>query len=324
MREFKYQNNFAWPGITAILYKVSVERFCNLDTNYIKEEYFGLREVGFEWKKTSDNEWTTVNLSPNGSSYDYWYHFNWTNEDLGQNYKVHSYGSVKNKYCICPSIVVIKNLESNTSYDVRTYYMFNDVKTTYNEQTISTLDAEPFVFEFEEPTYDSSMDNIEINYENVENMLSNSLSQLKEIYSMFLHSLEGNEHYSIVVKSNMGFAAASIDTYNNIININYDFLNCEVNENNIRILVSILVHEMAHDKMKDDKHITGRVEQIYYDDEQSYLNKVIKFMEIVTSSPYACWQWKGSHNFPMISSEVYDFVENCIIAAACELSQECP
>lgn len=324
MREFKYQNNFAWPGITAILYKVLVERFCNLDTDVIKEEYAtSLTEVGFEWKKTSDSEWTTVNLAPNATSYNFWYHFNWTNSNLGENYYAHSF-PIKNKYCISPTIVVIKGLEPNTSYDIRTYYVSDGVKGTYNTQTISTLDGDPFVFEIDEPVYDSSMADIEINYENVQNILSYVIPKLKDVYSSFFHSLEGNERYSFLIKNKMGTAAASIDTTNNEINYNYEFLNREQSAYNFKINLSILVHEFAHDKMKIDKHITSRVEQIYYDDEQSYLNKVIKFMEFVTSSPYACWQWKGSHNFPMISSEIYDFVENCIIAAACELSQECP
>ena len=320
MREFKFPNNHAWPGITALLYKISVERFCRNDNTLIKEEYYGLSEIGVEWKKTSDSSWVTVRVSPESYSCYYCHHFLWNYNVLDNGYRIFN-STARNEYCTYPTILLIENLEPNTSYDVRTYYVLNGEKETYNAQTIATLNKEPFTFEFEEPTYDSSMDGVEIDYENVKNMLSCALVQLKEIYAMFLHSLEGNEMYNVTIVRNVDFVAAIYSSTNHII-INYEYLKREVNDNNVSLLFSFLVHEMAHDKLANDDHITNNITKQYSETQLVYLDKVIKFMEFATSSPYACWQWKGIHNFPLISSAGYGYVENCLIAAACELSQE--
>jgi len=315
MRERKFQNNYAWPGITAILYKFTPEIF--FDSNYAALPEFTdghLSEVGFEWKKNDDIEWTKVPLMENLENvYIQTYHFNFTGREYGANYKMHTF-NINNEYCKNPTIILISGLTSNTQYYVRSYYILDNEKITYNEQTVQTIDGSSYSWTLNEPEYEG-FDDMTVDYNSIEENLTNYWNEMTTIFGMFYRGED--EEYDATVKRNMGRAIASMGGAENHLTVGYDLFTYQP-----YAIVSTLVHEMGHDKMSIDDVIFYDFSGRYGEEFNKYKDKVVKFMEFVTSAPYACWQWKVRHNFPLISSAEYDFVENCIIAAACEITSE--
>lgn len=69
---------------------------------------------------------------------------------------------------------------------------------------------------------------------------------------------------------------------------------------------TVVVHEMAHNYMSQ-----------YYADTSS----IVKFMEFATGVGGASWRWLSGHNYPVISSMQYDYIDDCLVAAACQLTR---
>ena len=66
-------------------------------------------------------------------------------------------------------------------------------------------------------------------------------------------------------------------------------------------LRSTTLHELAHNFfLKKDEN-----------------DRTIEFMEFATGVPNATWKWMDIHNYPVISSYSYDYIGDCLVAAAC-------
>lgn len=69
---------------------------------------------------------------------------------------------------------------------------------------------------------------------------------------------------------------------------------------------TVVVHEMAHNYMSR-----------YYANTSS----IVKFMEFATGVGGASWRWLSGHNYPVISSMQYDYIDDCLVAAACQVTR---
>ena len=289
-REFLYHNNYAYAGITAIIYKVCIEQFFNFPDNSnqnvepvecpIKEIYYqSLSDIGFEWKKHTSSTWNTVSIKKPEVDY-----FS-TMDDIVIEEQSFSKAYCLNKLKIFPIHCLIKNLDINTEYDLRSYYISNEIKKYYNQQTISTISGEcNIAFDF------SQFDSLNIS-ESFKEAVHTVCDTVLEIFKMFY--VQTNQR-TITIKYASGAGAASFGgntlTYHTPIS-------------DIEILRTTTIHEMGHGFMQSNPSKEER----------------IKFMEWATDAPHADWRWLGSHNYPVISSAEYGYIFDCIVCKAFKL-----
>lgn len=300
--EKKYPNNYAWPGAKALMYNVELANFFNANGRLKSEFSYSLIDIGFEWKPTSSQNWTSVSLKNVEDTYisilddvkEY---------DEDGEYPCIRYTITENSG-IYPIRVIIKNLTPNTSYDLRSYYEVEEVKNYYNQQTISTLEFESDITFSELHITQSAIDNVdEQELEDFKNRILTAKTAVLEIYDMFYASDESEYNVSIDY-SNGNWAATG---GGGSVTFNARFRS-ETTEQ----IRSVFIHELAHCDMRIDNNRPS----------DTYKNKIIKFMEFATNIPHAMWKWQGAHNYPVISSQRYGFLDDCLVIAACELSKE--
>lgn len=322
IQEKKFPNNFAYPGTNALMYNVFLTEFLTNNGSFVDESFDGhITDIGLEWKRSDSDEWNEVSLKfP--SSGDYFFSFQdfifGNSENMSRYSDVYGYErQIDDNYrcqmyfgnysmSIHPVRVLIKHLDNNTSYDLRSYYTldYND-KHTYNSQTISTLGQGLRL------TYDISVNDVVWDYHVTQEQideyivkLQNSVNDFIEILEMFFpedgYTGVSTEHYIELYYSASGEAATAsgnglrINIYYSLRD-NYDF----------RGMTSIITHEEGHNIMESG------YDSIDYPTEE--MDKIIKMMEFATNSPYAGWKWLGGHNYPLISSSKYPYLDNCVI-----------
>lgn len=300
IKQKKFPNNFAIAGVTALMYNVHLDILFDVGSKTIKEEFYEkVSDVGFEWKEHQASEWNHASIY---SSTDPLYFIYWINDGSVHSYDNYMYKSYNYSnnydYVVYPTRVIIKNLQKNTSYDLRSYYVCEGNTVYYNAQTITTLSQESNI-SFKAPVYDSSMDGKTYDKDLIENNLRQVEEIVSKIYNMFFYG--NNTQYDIIIKANVNYAAAAAGT-----EITYNYTTLQGYMETIR---STTIHELAHCNMNGD--ITSS---------DDYKDNIIKFMEFATNAPYAIWKWMAGHNYPVISSESYDYMDDCLVVAACEWS----
>lgn len=135
MDSFKYSNNYAWAGITVIMYNIWLEPlFSSMGDNPVKKINF--EDVGFGYKKSTDSNYDFYSVLDLDSN---WLSPKGNHDDIQKINNIIFYGvSSKNEY-FNPYMVIVTNLSPNTSYDFTAYYTINGTKVNYNTQTIITL-----------------------------------------------------------------------------------------------------------------------------------------------------------------------------------------
>lgn len=299
IKQKKFPNNFAIAGVTALMYNVHLDILFDVGSKTIKEEFYEkVSDVGFEWKEHQASEWNHASIY---SSTDPLYFIYWVKDGrvhTYDNYMYKGYGHDDNfNYTVYPVRVLIKHLQKNTSYDLRSYYVCEGNTVYYNAQTITTLSQESNI-SFKTPVYDSSMDGKTYDKDLIENNLRQVEEIVSEIYNMFFYG--NNTQYDIIIKADVAYAAAASGT-----RITYNYITLQGYMEDIR---SCTIHELAHCNMKGDTM------------SDDYKDNIIKFMEFATNAPYAIWKWMAGHNYPVISSESYDYMDDCLVVAACEWS----
>ena len=293
MAEKRFPNNFVLAGVTALIYDIVLDILYTLPIGNSKPEYYGkIVDVGFEWKESSSSSWEHVSVAVQTDS---------TMDNIGylkemqndNNYWFKQYKAYQNKYCIYPLKVLIKNLQKNTSYDLRSYYSLKDEHDNvtvyyYNQKTVRTLDSSGFNLVFSEPEYDETLpydfETILSNYRIVEN-------NVKEIFNMFYANIDRT------------YAVKFVDGNNSEMLDNTICLSClALLSNDLIDCTGTMIHELGHDLLNSS--VKG--------DE----DEVVKFMEFATNAPNARWRWLVKHCYPIMTAEKYRYVDACLVVHA--------
>lgn len=306
-----YPNNYAWAGRTALMYNVFLDDLFDIGVSYTtsntqcttKSSFSSLTDVGFEYKKSSDSAYTRVsvvkdsykgrtiaNLDYIGGTVTWNSNLNTYVEDIdaGDNIKMRRYNVQYNH--IYPCRVMIMGLEPGVSYDLRRYYIANNVLHTDYEQTITLLSGTNTIV-CNGFTFDSAPS------ERQKQNLQDGVNQAIVIMDMWFTGLE----WTFTVKTiwdDVPWSAKRSMRYNS--KYAYDWGGSADSAR------TITIHEQAHNYMV-----------------ATYNNsdKIIKFMEFATSVPRATWKWMGEHNYPVISSNHYTYIDDCLVAAACQVTR---
>lgn len=305
--EKKFPNNWAWPGVTALMYNVDMSKYFDWNDStseaVIKEDYLNaLSDIGFQWKKSSASSWVTVSLKDTNSTYiqdeaDVKGHSG--DAFLGTQYVFSQGGGVDE--IVAPLLVIIMEsssgvkLEANTSYDLRMYGVVGGTTEYYNSQTIKTLEdtAEIDATEIE---YDE--DAPEENIEHFRQELPAAIEDAITILRMFCNGVSETFNPKTIYDPYHNWAAKATMEYNS-------FYTSE----DSKALRSVTIHEVGHRWMYSDGNSP----------EASYKDLIMKFMEFATGMGQAMWRWQGLHNYPIISSARYSFSGDCLVVAAYQL-----
>lgn len=278
-----YQNNFALAGTTALMYNIEIKDFFDADGEK-KSSYSGLTDIGFRYKKTAASDWNTMSIVSPGTILTYINVIE--SRTIDNNHIVQRY-DIQNGH-IYPCRALIKGLDANTSYILQSYFTDGSGTHYYNEQTISTLPDTANI------TYDDITVSDSVPSDKVEEGLSKVSACLTSVVEIFQMFCPVEWHFSpSIYYADDGIAADSSMSFN-IRNIDSDPR-------------SITVHEAAHNWLRDNR--TDIDEDI------------VKFMEFATSVENASWKKVSGHNYPIISSARYSYMDDCLVAAACWLSR---
>lgn len=316
-----FENNYAWPGTTAIIYNLELDKdflefYLANPSNTTKSKILlpansTLCYIGIDYKKESDTEWTGFPLFDGGVLN------NIIKNNVSAENAINSAKSSydKEKYVvsapigyaefnfISPLKIVIKNLEEGTTYNIRSFCFKDNWETCiyFNECTVTTLTHQDIWYECTGASGGTDSQN---------ETLTNKINQGCEIVNAMtdfkrstapsdnLGSKNGGQ-FTVKYDSTMYSRGAAADSGMNFGSYNPN--------------VSTILHEMAHNLMKDqiDEHKS----------EDAY-NKIVKFMEFATHSPKATWRWQSSHNYPVISSASYSDAYLYVVAAAMRVCRD--
>jgi len=304
--EKKYPDNHILAGSRGLLYNIHLNRFFELDGNIKPEFSEKITDIGFEWKNASSETWTSVSIKETANTYISVLSDIKDNSIMGNEYMCKRYASTQ-KSGIYPSRILIRNLTSGNTYNVRSYYIISNNKTYYNQQT-TTLISTTNTISFGQPTYTSAAtSNVsESALQTLSNKLVQAAASVADIYNMFTTF---SKQYKIVIGySSTGGWVAQANKNTNTLTYNAYYRTVETTTQ----MRSTIIHELAHINMKLDKNSPS----------ETYRDKIIKFMEFATNMPHAMWIWQSEHNYPVISSATYGYTDDCLVVAACELSKQ--
>lgn len=297
--DYAFSDNHIWSGTTALMYNVDLTEYFYgeevFSTLSIKEQYVNkVSDLGFEWKLHSASSWTSVSLKQTSNTY-----ISSTSDiKAGLDSSIYDCYKYFDSYTPVGCKVLIMGLNEETTYDVRSYIVINGTKTTYNSESAETFESTNTIT-YDTPVYDSDAPAENIQY--WQEILEGTPSALEDAvgcYNMFYTG--STDHFSPSTRYDpVGkWAADSSMTFNSFY----------TNEN-VGQVRSITVHELAHRHLYKDRN----------EPEKGYKAYIMQFMEFATGCPKAIWRWMSGHNYPVISSARYSFIEDCLVATACQL-----
>ena len=307
-------DNYALAGTNAIMYNVDIANYFTNDGQNYPSNNVDLTDIGFEWKESTATEWNVKSIKKDTSAT-----INNASDLIGYgdtlegNYKVTRY--FPTKYFIYPLKVVIMGL-SPVSYNLRCYALIGGTKEYYNQQTISPVgNSSNITFsDYETEMVDGERKYVihtdmsqevayydESQFATIKSLIDEAKTACSEIYNMFFSGLQ--KEYKITVYSVMAGWAASTEGGNNI---NINIKSKALLDKKPELLRTQMIHELAHINMSMTFNNTAKIK---------------KFMEFATSAENAMWKWLSSHNYPVISSASYDYVGDCLVVAACNLTK---
>lgn len=304
-----YSNNFYYLGATAILYNFECD-YPSLEMTPSIPYYFpdesawksatGISEIGIEYKKSTDTNWTTIVLPYPGNKnfpsssqedqYEYCYEdTNYLYSIVRANYGLYANGILQ------PIRIVIKNLDVATSYDIRSYYIKNNITNTFNTCEVTTLAT----------AGGSRCTGVSGGTTEQNNILKATCDESCDIYNSMGSTFS---HIYAAQVGGTGGAAATSDMHFAVHYIDS---------------LPTVAHEMAHNIMR----IVNYNPDFYNGVDQkaalwnTYNSAVMKFMEFASHVEGANWRWQGEHNYPVISPHDYNKVGCYYVAAGCHLSR---
>ena len=318
-----FENNYAWPGTTAIIYNVELDKdflgfYLDNPTNLTKSKILlpsdsTLLQIGIDYKKESDGDdaWTSFTVLDSAAISDViTSHISVENKVnlIKSNYDKTKYvvsapiGYAEFNF-ISPLRVVIKNLEEGTTYNIRTFCIRDEWPSCihFNECTVTTLTHNDIWYECTgasggtDSQHTSLVNRINEACDILNSMTDFKISTAPSDYCGSKNGGKFTAKYDSTMYSR-GVAADSTMTFGST-----------------SPTVSTVLHEMAHNLMKDQ--IDERKSEDTY-------NKIVKFMEFATHSPKATWRWQSGHNYPVISSASYSDAYLYVVAAAMRVCRD--
>ena len=302
----KYDNNYHFAGPKAILYKVPLD-FLGLHVSKAADGYCyvdewnnpgQVKDIGFEWKKATDNEWHTVSCvdeTQNKENGDITFD-SLTKDVLTGNVMYTSYYMRDSRMTECrrimPIYVVIKGLEPQTDYNIRMYVQTGGTRTTYhNSITATTTSPNATAWRCTGITGGN---------EAQRNILSASIDTAIEIFTS-ITSLPPLGNLQTGIGST--FAATIQSLEGACANSGMNF-----RPTNSCLDLATVMHEMAHNEVG--------LTQLTNENK----DRVMKFMEFATHAEGALWKWQGAHSYPFIWPNESNIVKQYIIAASCQVN----
>lgn len=322
-----YENNYAWPGVTAIIYNVVIDldflgfyiwqannAALGSTTVVMLPQDTNITEFGIQYKKSNESLWTTLTLLNS----DQINTIKNQTKDLSkciQNTKstIKNNASIASKYVIsdtqfnkdynfmAPIRVVIKELDQGQSYTIRSYYTKNNIKYFYNECTVTTMVRNDIYYECTEVTGGTDSQN---------ETLRSIINEGCEIYNCMTNFKKATSS-----SDNLGSKTGGQfkGTYDPTLLQQGAAAHSGMVFGYYTPNVKTVVHEMAHNvmyKLIDDR------------ESEFAREKIVKFMEFATGFEKASWRWQSGHNYPVISSATYSDAYNYIVAAATQVCRE--
>ena len=328
-----FENNYAYAGRTAIIYNFELD-YPELGFYLYKglmpqvQPNTGVTEIGIKYKKSEDNYWNIIRLSDsekngaiqNGSLTINGLFYTDPNPErssmrvvTGENKNYYFYiDANQDKHNrMIPIRVIIRNLTQNTEYDICSYYIKNGINYTFNNCNMTTTQVpqdQEINFSCERVTGDGT----EQQKESLKSLINQACEIFNDITSF---STKDNLSTSDFLGIGAGgkFSAKIDSSMNGNVGGGSDMsFPSTINS------LSTVCHEMAHNLMNQ----TNIEQDILPEYQELVRNKMIKFMEFATHAEGAEWKWLGAHNYPVISSEQYNIVQNYLVAAACQVSHD--
>lgn len=289
-------NNYIIKGTTAVLYNVELTRFFN-GNGTLKSEFQGsLQDIGFRIKPSASTIWEEFSIRKNWNGTPFNSPIS-NISDIEDNfigpqarYRYKRFNIYKNH--IYPCRVLFTGLQTETSYDLESWFIKNGNITYFNAQTVTTLPQSGVV------SYDAlSWDDRKVvpadKIDEVTTVLVEALNEMCDIYNMFC-PVEYSFTPVVYWDSTIITTASSDMRYNGYNCIKYG-------------VKSTAVHEMAHN--------------LYNSGGGTAANKR-RFMEFATSVESAKTKTLAGHFYPVISGAQFDYMDNCLVAAACWVSRQ--
>ena len=302
-----FENNYAWAGTTAILYKFKLSYpglgfYIDNNDKILLPSLSELNECGIRYKKESDSEWTYFKMYNYATLMRVKSGTGLLNTGIA---KISGDGNLFNsprayyKYnYMSPVIIAIRNLEQNTTYNIESYYIIASDEHTFNPTTATTFAHQDIMYNCTAVTGDTDEHN---------EYLKNSINTACGIYN----EMTAFRKDSSYAADNLGSKTGGNFTAK-IENLEGAAADSRMYFSRYSSSVSTIIHEMAHNLMKTQVEET--------ENEDAY-NKIVKFMEFATDAQGATWRWNNGHNYPVISSANYEGVHNYLVAAACQVSR---
>jgi hypothetical protein len=307
-----YQNNYYYAGASVILYKYELDYdglgilslASSLGRIPTTEQWVSTKnitEIGVEYKKTSDGTWNKLLLHYG----DIWGNVPVNKQDTTEyEYEDDNYilsctrnasGLIYKEGIIQPIRVIIKNLDTDTDYDIRSYYIENRVTKYFNL-------CHPHTQENEGNCECTAI--IGGTVEQQETLRSNC-----NLACQIFNSV--GESFDFTYKAHIVDAYYGGDS-----NMNFGIEDLKY--------VGSVVHEMAHNIM-----LIVKYNPVYCNGVDTkkakwdtYFNEMTKFMEFATHVEGAYWNWQGAHCYPIIRPYNYDKAMCYFVAAACQISRK--
>lgn len=291
MEGFMFNNNFAWPGATCIMYKISLDNLMeeNADKTWDFRSNVNVYEIGVQYRKTSESSWHDVSIIKSQNR-------------IGK-FSIPGFSVVGNHYVsfkmqdsyngyIYPMYILLRNLDANTEYIVRSYYTTSDggSKVTYNGQTITTKQQTQFTCTSVSFASSLSQDKID----ECNQCLQEALQVVNEVSP------------SSVRQDLRNFTCEFNDR--GVHEGGYQHITIYAND----VGVGVILHELSHcfmQKIDYDIYDSSNVQN------RRFIEKIIEFMEFTTHVPKAMWKWNGDHNYPCICSKLADIDGYFVVAA---------
>ena len=327
--EKRFPDNHTLIGATALAYNIQMADLYQEDTSkpYVKNTFANkITDLGFEWKKSSDANWTRISLKNNQNEYFYScdgdvftlgrYVYYGRSDDFartymqesqkiisGRTYELQQY-SVKGeggKYKrhpkqAFPLRVIIPDLEVNTTYNIRSYYNhITNGMVYYNEQTVKTLENKrtvTFTNFALTSNANTALQNGQLKQTTVDkfiNLTNGIIEKVKKFYERFYFIRDRS--ISLKLDYNASSGAGATGTTSGVLTFNLYYTIFSTNEKYTR---STFVHELGHCLTNKNAKRDGTQDP-----------NITKFMEFMSNAPYANWKWTGNHAYPSISSEYF-------------------
>lgn len=301
----QHSDKYAWAGRTAIIYNIFVDDFFEkieykntsyysyatiLYDYYLKKEYKNnvLYDIGFQYMEVNNpNSLKTYSIK--GDEFPEYEHaiISKTTDKMANDNVVYKRGPKSQNDFIFPCKVLVTGLKPATEYIFKRYCVINNEFVFNYETTISTLEDSQNSVSCLGFNFDSSVT------ENEKKIFEQGIQDACNIMNMmsifdfhFTAKTQNAKGTSWAAKSNMIYNSQHSSTWN---------------RENLR---STTLHELAHNFLDED--FKG--------------SDVTEFMEFATGIPNATWKWMNIHNYPVISSADYDYIGDCLVAAACQLA----